>query len=369
MDLPGPSDTDRFTELSPASYASPAVSAVFVYGVVPGVLVAAIGLALIRAFRMRRRLSRMLEVPGAILIDGDVEPDAEGTPPVEVTIVQSGVPIKGRRQWVEIRRAVTARPFYLRTPGGSLRVEPDEHTTLTSGLDEISRELARRTIAASLAPGSRAYVVGVQGKGTDPRGGGDYRSSPEAVVVRPASGQGMLISGEAPDRLFGARAWFHFKWALALVVILGLDQLWFTGYFDRNTRGQVVWARVTDTRQWVTSSGGRYGTESHQTHFGITAEASGGRTFVAEIGRDDVWLDWKGVTVPFVVVPGSSDSQFGMRASANGLAIFGGMLTSLIAALVFLGNSQVTRPWFDRRRVNHSGSVPLDRAPPLVSPP
>ncbi len=368
MDLPGTSDTDRFTELSPASYASPAASAVFVYGVVPGILVAAIGLALVRAFRMRRRLPRMLAAPGGILVEGDVEPDDEGTPPVRVAIVQSGVPIRAGHQWREIRRTVTARPFYLRTAGGSLRIEPDERTTLTSGLDEISRKLARRTIAASLEPGARAYVVGVQGKGTDPRGGGDYRSAPEAEVVRPASGQGMLISGEAPDRLFGARAWFHFKWALALVVILGLEQLWFTGYFDRKTSGQVVWARVTDTRHWTTSNSGPHGTESHQPHFGITAEASGGQRFDAELGRDDVWLDWKGAVVPFVVVPGSSDSQFGMRASANGVAIFGGMLTSLIAALVFLGNSQVTRPWFDRRRVNHSGSVPLDESPPLVSP-
>jgi hypothetical protein len=365
MDLPAASDTARFTELSPASYASPATSALLVFGVAPGILLAAIALALIRTVRMRLRLPRMLATPGAVLVEGEVEPDGEGTSPVQLTIVQSREPVKGSL-WLETGRAVTARPFGLRTAGGSLRIEPDERTTLATRLDEVGPEPGGRAIAASLTPGMRVYVVGVREKGSDPRGG-DYRGSPAAVVVRPPPGRGMLIAAAPPDRLFRARAWFHLKWGLVLLVILGLDPLWFTGYFEREAKGEVVWAHVIDAREWKTRRSDRHGYHL-ETHYGITAETSGKQTLDAEIGEEDQWLQSQGTIVPFLVVPASSASQLGTRASASGVSILGGLLTSLIAALAFLGSSRMTRLWFDRRQVNHAGTEFVDKGPPMISP-
>ena len=350
-------------------YASPGATTAVVYCVVPAILISVIALALVRAFGQRRRL-RSLANPAVAVVEGVVEADTDGSPPVEVAIVQSGDQSRGSYHWKEIRRTARARPFHLRIADGSLvRVDPSDSPTLVSPLDEVGREPKQRTLRAALAPGARAYVVGQRLDGVDPHVQGGYRSAPAAAVVRPAPGRAMLVATERPDGVFRARARYHLTWALALLAVFAIDQLWFTGYFERSRHGEVVWGRAKDRWGWQTEASDRHGSH-RETHYSIQVAVSDGRRIDQEIGFDDYVQIAEGDRVPFIVVPGRPGaSQIGEIASAHAFLLFGAIVTAVIAALAYLARSTSTRPWYESEQLDHYGRGSLDGSPTPLRPP
>ena len=361
MDLPTASDVQRFAELSPAGYLSPAVSAAFVYGFVPGILVAAIALALVRAVEQRLRI-RSLAGPGVAVVEGEVE-DADGAP-VEVTIVQSGQQAQGAHHWREIRRSTAARPFELRVAGGVLRVEPGDRPTLMIPLDEADRRFSVRTLRAALDPGARAYIIGEPTDDPDAHVELAYRGASIAPVLRAPPGRRMVIATEPPGGIFRARGWFHLRWALALLAVFPLNQLWFRGYIDRSAHGEVVWGTVRDRRVWTSETHDAHGTH-HETHRAITVFTSAGRGLTEEVGSADYAQIAEWDRVPFLEA--GADIHLGESPSARAVVVFCAMITSLIPALLYLGRTRVTRPWYEKARVNHSGSGSLSGSPPLMN--
>ena len=71
--------------------------------------------------------------------------------------------------------------------------------------------------------------------------------------------------------------------------------------------------------------------------------------------------------MPFLAA--GPDIHLGESPSASAVVVFCAMITSLIPALLYLGRTRVTRPWYERARVDRSGSGSLSGSPPLMNSP
>jgi hypothetical protein len=159
--------------------------------------------------------------PGYSVVHGKVETEGDG-PAVTIEIGQYPKEWEGRRKhidWIEDRRVVRARPFYvLQANGERIRVEPDDRVFLVDKLEPGEQTPGRRTLRAKLEQGEPVHVLGLRVRGTDPMTGG-YRESGEAWIIRPPKRGRMLISTEPLDARDERRASYHAGFGTASLVL------------------------------------------------------------------------------------------------------------------------------------------------------
>ena len=360
-------------QLSPAEHLSETASVVWAIGILPALFIGAALVAAILWWRARSQANTAHMVGARTIVHGRVERDDDAKPPVRLEIVQAGTetPTKNgyTHRWSETTRTLSVRPFYLRTENGdTVRVEPNSQVMLVDGLDETARSGWSRRLVAELTAGEDAFVVGHLERDFDPRmqpnDGTGYRSATSAYVLRPPAGGRMLVSTEPLAARFLRRAKFHGRWALAILLVGVVNQVWFVPFFHRAISGVEVQARITNRRWWTTHS--RNGTSYH---YAVSAEIMPGQSFDGPLPEDRVsHSDYdalsEGDQVPYLVATDDESAyEIGSHPTTH-VGLFIGALIVAIATLgIYYGNTQSTRPWYDRKKLIHTGGVRLDASP------
>jgi hypothetical protein len=307
--------------------------------------------------------------PGPTVLAGRIADDGEGAA-FTVEVEQVGREREQRggwaHRWIEQRRTVAARPFYLVRPDGErVRVEPDQQALLIAKLDEpqqLSPTWRRRR--ATLQPGAEVHVAGELTRGPDPQAGG-YREGGVGWVLVPPSAGRMVLSAEPLDAPHRRRAGHYRNLALAIVGLLGIGHAaMFLRYDLLRLDGRVVTARVVDETTMQVRGKSLWGPGTTiTTHYLVHAafeDQAGVHPLSDEVSKQ-FWLRLKGPSavreVPFVVSRGwPSVHQVGYEPSENGLIL---ALFSILV-LVFAGLCAVTlrstRPWYERKRFVESGA-------------
>jgi hypothetical protein len=368
-------DDTFIDQLSPVGHISDTASAVWALGILPAAFLVAILLALAFWWRARTRALSANVASFGTIVHGRVERDDEQGAPISISIAQLGKETRTKNgwthRWKETTRSVTVRPFYLRTEDGrTIRVEPDDRVFLVDGLDETSRSLNTRQLVSQLTAGEQAYVIGRIEPGFDPRAqaGNDamYRGAGTTMVLRPPTQGRMLVSTEPLADRFARRARFHIRWALALFLVGVVNQVWFIPYFHRAISGEVVQARITDKRWWTTRS--RNGTNYH---YAVSAEILPGEPIQAPLGDEEVSrrdynaLEY-GARVPYLVATDDPSAfEIGQNPTTHCGLLIGAIVVALGMLIGYASSAHNTLPWYDRKRVVHSGGGMLYDSPVL----
>lgn len=174
---------------------------------------------------------------GPALVSGRVAlAPGETSAPVRVTLTQAGhtETTQGASvtTWREVKRATTARPFYLELADGSrVRVEPDPSPELVAplGPPRFGDNTWTREREASLTPGAPAWVEGRLSRDHDPharRSGAHYRdAAAPTLVLRPDGGR-MFVSAEPAGDRFAREARRHLTYAVVALAAQVVGQLY-----------------------------------------------------------------------------------------------------------------------------------------------
>jgi hypothetical protein len=180
------------------------------------------------AIRDARR-ARLREGPlaeGPAVLSGTVAYARDVDFAVRVTVEQHAYPgfTPNTRYWRQDRRRVEARPFYLVTEGGRVRVEPPyEPVVLDAEFgppEDVDGE--RRIRRATLSEGMPLYVEGLLRRGEDreiePRGG--YRDGDRTGwVLVPSEGR-MVLSAGSPEERWRRQEALALGWAIRWPTVL-----------------------------------------------------------------------------------------------------------------------------------------------------
>ncbi|MBI5537266.1 MAG: hypothetical protein HY898_31380 [Deltaproteobacteria bacterium] len=372
-------DTDFLTASGQASATASSLLAFVLGGLVLGVLLT---LAITLVFWHRQRAAIAREsihpsarlAPGNAVVQGKVEVQEGADYAVRIQIAQQGSEYKTkqgmRHRWVEDGREVDVLPFYVLTRAGErVRVEPRKDVFLVDMLDQVKAVgNDRRVVSAVLSPGETVAAHGILSRGLDPHGEPmSYRStSGMGWVLHPPRAEPMLLSAEPLEDRYLRRAAFHRSWALgfaaALVVV---NTLVLGNYHLASVFADVVQATVEGTRTWKTRS-----KNTTTTHFAVTAryQDSDGvaRTLEDEVSavafvqlKAPIDPD-KPVLVPFRVVSfWPSLHQIGTRPTLSSTAIILALLLDTSLIVGYLITARTSLPWYEKRRVVHSGAGSL----------
>lgn len=368
-------DTDLLTA---ASQASAAVSSVLVFlfgGLVPGLLLT-ISATLAMWHRQRAVVaqqsvgSRTRLAPGYAVLSGTVQV-LDGAPcAVRIRIWQKGIEWRTKQgyghRWSEFRRTVETWPFYLvQRDGQRIRIEPRDKVFLVDALDRADPEDEdRRVLTAELSNGESVVADGTLTTDVDPHGApASYRSAVgTGWVLRPPVNDKMLLSAEPLQDRYLRRAAIHRRWAWGFAAaLIALNVLLFGNFHLISFFGDLVQARVerTETYKTRTKNGGIV------LHYRVHAShAAGGaeRWELTDDISDTAYIRLtqqraEGGTIPFRVVPfWPSRHQVGTRATLHGARVVIGSLAALLLGLGYVLHARRSLPWYDKRRVTHSGS-------------
>jgi hypothetical protein len=142
--------------------------------------------------------------------------------------------------------------------------------------------------------------------------------------------------------------------------------VWFIPYFHRALTGVVVQARITDKRWWTTHS--RNGTTYH---YAVSAEILPGEPIQAQIPEEKVSRsDYNaleiGARVPFLVAEDDPSAfEIGQNPTTHSGLLVGALVVALCMLIGYASSSRSTLPWYDRKRVVHSGGGMLYDSPVL----
>lgn len=364
---------------TPAGRLGYTASAVVVYGLSLFACGAAVAVLVARWWAHRRRLAvaeqelsvRNRLAPGHAVLTGAVEVD-EGAPAVRIAIVQQGREWRTKNgwghEWREIERSITVRPFCLELPSGqSVRVVPDEDVRLVDALDEMKGDgTMRRVRVATLSAGEVVTATGRLVRERAAGGGGGYRDSGSALVLRGVRSEPLFLStapltepGERWSRFYARAA------AVALVALAFLHGVVFLSFHRLVASGEVVVADVQSHRTYTTRN-----KNTTTTHYEITASAvdpSGAEhVFVDEVNRAAYSrvVTGEAKKAPFFVAKGDpSTYRVGIEPQIGSGAFVGWVLVTSTFVVGILLWRRAKKSWFENDKV-------IDRASGrLVQPP
>jgi hypothetical protein len=366
----------------PGSEVFPGASAIVVQGLgnapVLGALVAALAISAVHRRRARAQRAFDPRAPlrdGAALIFGEVEslPGHEG-PVVEIRIEQYGTQqtSKGNTShtWKEVDREVRISPFIVVCHDGTrVRVEPDEQIVLEDGLAVVvGNSVNARSRRAALVAGAQVHITGeLRGVAGQHARDDVYRGASGSAVLGPPRFGRMVISTERPGETEEARARYHARWAVLLVVIFGLlAGLMLPSYELLAFDGKTVMAEVTGSRTWQEWVKPKNQSAHLVTYYGVRARApSGDGSFLPLDDDCNAAIYYcvkqhKCTHVPFRVsthVP--RVYELGTRPT---IGVGRGMLIFLLFLALAFGYPLGTidsRPWYMKKKLNESGSGSL----------
>ena len=292
---------------------------------------------------------------GLVVLSGVVATDGN-EPAVTIAIDQSGIQRRAKRgyfvEWKEVRRTVTAHPFHVVEPGGQrVRVEPDQRVFLVDKLETSAREGATRVRSATLTNGEPVHVIGVLESGFD--NDGPYRDAVSTRVLRPERGGRMLISTEPLADRHKKRARFHGYWAAGMgLFCAGLYLMMFGSFLALHRHGRVVTGTVG--RPYIYYTHDKSGTHTHSAIAGLYPGLDGDRPFDSEV-RPAIFRRMEpGVTVQLVVWQRMNLVQLGDAPTAPEVAPMLGLLFWFSLLPVYFVFLSMTRPWYDRSRLNEN---------------
>jgi hypothetical protein len=348
-----------------------AASAFVVYGLGLFACGAAVAVLVARWWAHRRRLAvaeqelsvrNQLALGHAVLTGTVALNDAE--PAVRIAIVQQGREWKTKNgwahEWREIERSITVRPFCLELPSGqSVRVVPDEDVRLVDALDETKGDgTMRRVRVATLAAGEVITATGRLVRERAAGGGGGYRDSGSAFVLRGVRGEPLLLSTSPLTE--PAERWSRFYgWSavLAVVVLAFLHGVVFLSFHRLVASGEVVAADVQSHRTYTTRS-----KNTTTTHYEITAcafDPSGAEhVFVDEVSYSAYARVVAGESnAPFLVAGGDfSTYRVGIEPQIEGGALVAWLLVTGTFVVVLLVRRKRKKAWFENEKVIDGGS-------------
>lgn len=258
-----------------------------------------------------------------------------------------------------------------------MRIEPGNKVFLVDSIDRADPDgldEERRVLTAELSDGENVVADGMLSRGLDPHGApASYRSAVgTGWVLRPPLNDKMLLSSEPLEERYLKRATLHRRWAWGLgAALLALNFVVFGNFHVVSLFGDIVQARIERLTTWKThtKNGGvvqHYGVEaSYVTPAGELWTLSDDINASAYTALDQRKAE--AVTVPFRVVPfWPARHQVGTRATLYGPQIVVGFIANALLGLLYVMHARRTLPWYDKRRVVHSGSGRL--SPVLLDP-
>jgi hypothetical protein len=379
-------DTDLLIATSRASAAVSSVCVFVLCGLLPGVmLTVASTLALWhkqRALLAKQSVSSHARLAaGYAVLTGKVQV-LDGAPcAVRMRIWQKGFEYKTKQGWGhvwrEVDRKVDTWPFYLVERGGQrVRIEPRDKVFLVDSIDRADPddlEEGKRVLTAELSDGESVVADGTLMRDIDPHGSpASYRSAVgTGWVLRPPANDKMLLSSEPLQDRYLKRATLHRRWAWGLgVALLVLNTLVFGNFHMVSIFGDIVQARLEHATTWKTrtKNGGvvnHYAVEASYNAGGerweLTDDVNASAYTMLAQRREQA------TTIPFRVVPfWPARHQVGTRATLYSAQIVIGFLFNAALGLLYVSNARRSLPWYDKRRVVHSGSGRL--SPVLLDP-
>jgi hypothetical protein len=347
----------------------------FVYGTNAALplLLALVLLAGAIYFAGRRALARRAEAqaegklsPGNAVISGTavVADDADGAPPVQITITQHGISseTKGKSgkslgwktRWVETSRTRHVRPFLLRTASGEdVRVVPDEQVQFLDNLEAGGVDGCERKLVAKLEEGEKAYAFGSLAQELDSRGGGGarggYRDGATAWVLRPPPGQSMLLSVGRMSERFAGEVRLRLFLAALLVVFVVIVQAISAPYHVALFRGHAEPAEVV--RVETVPAAKKKDVQVLLTYRRLATDA----VMTERVSESDQHLFTPGRIIPIHVVRfmGEDRITLGAGASADaGLSLIPALLSVLLLG-VTIWTWRTARSWSEKKRLVH----------------
>lgn len=367
--------------IQPTSYyladrrASEHTTALFLDGAISGLLIALLSISslLMLLHRRRARAANAADraqtlAPGPTVIVGTVAEDDEKTPAITVDIEQKGrewvYKSAWQHEWKEIRRTVTARPFYVTTADrAQVRVEPNQRVLLVDALDRVKSESEdRRHRFAKLTVGESVHILGTLVRDADPRQGG-YREAGIGWVLRPPKTGRMVISTEPLGERFEERERVYRRFALGTLLLLLLVHagVYFSFNLLRLTGHEVI-ATVRSTDTYDRYHRVKYGQGYWEHYYRVRAEWNSRQ--LADHCSMKLYYDLQAPgaskEVPFVVsslLP--AIHMIGHEPSFPDWNMGVLLLVVMITGVSWVSVIARTRPWYDRRRVIDSGSGTL----------
>ena len=220
-------------------YASPALSALTVYGAnlaFPMLVVVVLGIAIVRLKRKERLAARSEQRAkeasanpraGDAVVHGKVTSVEGEGPAIRIAITQWGETVRTgknsyKTRWTEIDRGVDTRPFYVTTDAGNeVRIEPDDQVQLVDDLttSPVGADRTRSRIA-ELTLGEHVFAFGLLTPGNDPRATTGYRQATALVLRPPRSPARMQLSVAPLTRPYRRAAASYLRWAIVLTVLV-----------------------------------------------------------------------------------------------------------------------------------------------------
>ena len=352
-------------------------SMLVVYGIGVFFLGTLLWLVIAQVFRNRARetLASKLDVQGQqplvegpAIVRGRVELEdeevSEGAP-VRLVIHQRGRQLKTKygykHRWVETRRELSYRPFYLRLPDGvRIRVVPNSRVMLADELDrqeraEDSRPIRKRiselTVGEEvIASGILRWEKAIAGQ----RGG--YRGGGTITVMRTPPGQRLLLSTAPLTKRFQQCARHYRKVAIVIALfMLASHTVAFGPFHLLNAQGEVFSATDISRSTYETQH-----KSTTTTHYVISATGPNNETLRAEVSPTLYNLAANWSSVPFLVFPSyPTIHSIGTepRTSLFELVVFVFIIGLGLFSYWYFQISEL--PWYERRRVIDTGDGPL----------
>lgn len=289
--------------------------------------------------------------PGPAVLFGEVEYAQGASAAVRVDVDQDGEETESSgvwsHKWTEKNRRVSIEPFYLRIDSNSrIRIEPTRDVLLVDSMDGIIRvELTKRTRYAELVPGEKMYACGELVRAHDPESPTErgYRTSREALVLRPTPKEPMLLSTEPLGARFRSRAAFHTRAAAWIGAIAIFCHLMLFGFHARRYLGQTVDAKITMLDDYTTRDD--EGDISH--HYRVWLRPPNEAIFTDHVDASTFARLREGDVVPVRLVPGilSSRSTIGPDVTVSSAAFLIIPLV-LMTWFTYRHREKATRPWY-----------------------
>jgi hypothetical protein len=307
----------------------------------------------------RQRARSALVRPGAVVLRGVIDDDAEG-PAARITIVQKGFEERtkqGKRiRWREASRDARVRAFRLRLADGQvIRVEPGDHWALAGQLPEVDvLERLRRERRSKLQPGHACTVRGVarrEAESTTTEGGYRGQAVHASWVVRGEASAPVVLSStdaDASARLSADNARFGAAMLLGLVALVHALAL---PYHARVLLGQRDTAEIVGLRTEVRRDSKGKSHDVHLIDLRLRGEA---RPVSNETSQTTCFRSLQvGDSIPVVRSGlGGSSFQVGAAPAADFLATLLSLcLWGIAAAIVFFASGRVTL-WDTRQRLD-----------------
>jgi hypothetical protein len=272
--------------------------------------------------------------------------------------------------WTEVRRVLTASPFYLRCQDGArVLVQPDERVALHDDLTDIHRDgPTTRTRRAVLEAGDRVHVIGELRGASSPGGrrAAVYRGTAEGPVLGPPPLGRVVISTEQPGDTEAKRAAFHRRWAVGLGIVSAfVSGLVAPRYTLLALDGKAVMAEVTGIQTWQQWVMPKNRPARLVTHHAVQAKLPRPDGTVLTLEDDCAEALLGHPYAPFVVAEHfPSVQQVGARPTLSlgrGLML---IITMLTVGFAYPASTLSSRPWYMKKKVNDTGEGSLAGSKP-----